>query len=77
MTKENREAHMWTKEQLKSVAELWSTTTTKELCEKFNIEYMQLNYIVHEMRKAGMDLPKKHKIGNLQGLIREVMAELK
>ena len=72
-----KEGHMWTKEEIKAVNELWKTATTAEICEKLNVDYMQLSYMVQQMRKAGMDLPKKHVKGNLQGLIKEVMAELK
>lgn len=68
--------HMWTKTEIKAVAELWNTATTKEISEKLDVDYQQLNYTVREMRKAGMSLPKKHKNGNIQSLIKEVMGEL-
>lgn len=71
-----KEQHMWTKEEIKLVNSLWATTTTHELCKKLGVDNQQLNYMVAEMRKAGLVLAKKHKKGNLQALIKEVMSEL-
>jgi len=68
-------AHMWTKDELKQVVELWDKISAKDLCIKLNVKYQQLTYIVKEMRKAGLILNKKHINGHVQSLIKEMMSE--
>jgi hypothetical protein len=69
--------HMWTKNEVKKVQSMWNTSTKEEICEELNLESHQIMYIVNAMRKAGFDLPKKHKKGQLQNLLREILAEQK
>lgn len=71
-----KQPHMWTKDDVKTVAKLWNSATVKELCDKLNVEYQQLNYIAKEMRKAGFDLPKKHSKGYVNSLLKEVYNEM-
>lgn len=68
---------MWTKSELIKIKTLWDTGTVEEICLQTGVRKPQLMYIVHQMRKAGMKLAKKHCVGRLQNLIREVMAETK
>ena len=67
---------MWTKSEIKMIAELWEKTTSEELCSKLKITQPQLMYITMSMRKHGLDLPKKHKMGYTANLIKECKLEL-
>lgn len=70
-------SHMWKKDEIKKILELWNTMNVVELAKEFNVNKQQLGYIVIQMRKAGFTLPKKHMNGKLQSLLKEVLAETK
>lgn len=67
--------HAWTREQIISVKQLWQTKSGEEVAAEMGVTMQQLQHIATQMRKAGVMLPKKRKIGQLQGLIKELMAE--
>lgn len=67
---------MWVKDEIKKIHGLWNSATTKEICERLNVDRAQLGYIVLQMRRAGFNLPKKHENGKLQGLLKEVLSEI-
>ena len=69
-------SHEWTKNEVKEVAKLWETSTSKELSEKLGVKEFQLQYIVGQMKKAGFTLTKKHKNGNMQNLLKEALSEM-
>lgn len=77
ITRNRRDAHMWTKADIKKVATLWEKSTVEEICEELGLRKDQLTYIIMHMRKAGFDLPRKHKIGYIQNLLRECYLETK
>lgn len=72
-----KKSHLWTKDEIKTVASLWETSNFEDLCNKLDVKDFQLNYIVGHMRRAGFKLTKKHKKGYLQNLIQEVLLEVK
>jgi hypothetical protein len=74
---EKKPSHSWTKDEIRSVAKLWETVTSRELCDRISINYQQLLYIAREMRKVGFVLPKKSKIGYVRNLLLEVKEEMK
>lgn len=76
MAKKIEPKHQFTKDEIRQVMKLWMSKTSAELCEDLDINYGQLQYIVAKIRNAGFDLPKKRKIHIVDGLIKEVMAEL-
>jgi len=67
----------WTKEEMKRFIGLWNIKTTEELCDELGRRKEQILYMANQMRKAGLDLPRKSKKGILRGLILEVIEELK
>jgi biotin operon repressor len=68
---------MWVKEDIKAVLMQWNTKTTKQLSDELGCSEAQIMYIANQARKLGYDLPKKHKNGVVQNLLREVIAEIK
>lgn len=68
---------MWTKDELKVVLTQWNSKTTAQLAEELGVNTQQIMYIAAQARKLGYDLPKKHKAGVIQNLLREVITELK
>lgn len=77
MANKRNPRHMWTKDDIKTVLKLWDTENSDYICKKLDISYMQLQYITKEIRKAGIPIAKKHSKGNLQGLLKEIKAEIK
>jgi len=67
----------WTKEEMKRFIGLWNIKTVDELCDELGRRKEQILYMANQMRKAGLDLPRKSKKGILRGLILEVIEELK
>lgn len=68
--------HMWTKDEIKKILNLWEDSTMEEMAEKLGVNRQQLDYIVTSMRKAGFVLSKKHKRGQLSVMLQEVLNEL-
>lgn len=57
---------------------LWKSQTTEEICNELKITDNQFSYIANRIRKVDKNiLPKKHKHGTTDNLIREVIAEIK
>lgn len=77
MANTKRNAHMWTKDDIKKVAKLWSSKTMEELAKELDVRKDQILYIVTHMRKAGFELPRKHKTGYMEMLLKECLLELK
>lgn len=77
MSKIFKTRRMWTKDDVRLIYKLWTSKTTAEICDEMKITNMQLNYIIIQMRKAGIDVPKKHKKGHLNNLLYEMAHELK
>jgi hypothetical protein len=66
----------WTKEEMKKLIAMWETKTVLELCDELGRRREQILYMANQMRRAGLDLPRKSKRGLIRGLILEVKAEL-
>lgn len=64
--------HMWTKNEVREVYKLWVSKTKEETAKALGVTPMQLMHIVGEMRRAGIDLPKKHRKGHLRNLLEEM-----
>lgn len=54
---------------------LWETESTDDIAKAIKLEKVQVSYLVSQMRKAGVKLPKKHRAGYLHNLIKEVMGK--
>lgn len=63
---------MFTKEEIKAVAQLWNEKTIKEIANELNITEAQVLYLAKVMRKEGFILSKKRVNGVTRSLIREV-----
>jgi len=49
----------FTKEDIKTVIELWNTKTKEEIAEQLGRSVYSITYISSAIRKAGYDLPRK------------------
>ena len=67
--------HMWTKSEIRLIAELWKTKSKLEVARELGVSLNSISAIVFQMRKAGMVMFKKHKKGALRSLIFEIMEE--
>ncbi len=65
-------SHMWTIAEAKIVLTLWNQKTKAEVAEELGVTELQLQGIVAQLRKAGFNLPKKHKNGHLRNLLEEM-----
>lgn len=63
---------MWTKDEAKKVLRLWSSKTREEVAKEIGVSELQLYNIVTQLRKAGFNLPKKHRNGHLRNLLEEM-----
>ena len=61
----------WTKQDMLTIKQLWETKTGRQICDELACSPQQLGYIVKQIRLAGFELPKKHKVGTLRELILE------
>ena|SRR3990167_7063684 len=77
MAKIFKERRMWTKNDIKLIHKLWTNKTTEEVCKEMNLTKIQVQYMVRQMRKAGIDMPKKHRSGHVMNLLYELAHELK
>ena len=74
--KHKTKKHQFTKDEIKKVYRLWEGESTLKIAEELGLKEQQITYIATQMRKSGMKLAKKHKIGYLRNLIEEVKKEL-
>ena len=70
-----KKTHQWTKAEVKKVAQIWDKKSADEIASELGVKTIQVNYIVMQMRKAGFNLPRKHRKGTLQVLLKEALAE--
>lgn len=68
---------LWTKKEIRTFITLWDSKTTEEIATELNRPKSSMNYIAMHIRKSGYNLPKKHNVGKLDGLIKETLQELK
>ena len=65
----------WTKEEIKTLLDLWSTKTVEEISATLNRPNSSIIGMCAEIRKAGYNLPKKKKTNYRQLLVKEVLVE--
>lgn len=66
-----------TKADIKLIAELWNSKDRQEIADIIGCSAPTIGVIVRKMRDMGVkNLPKKRNKGVLDGLIKEVVAEL-
>lgn len=75
--KESLKHHMWTKEEIKKLYEIWEKYSAEDVAESLGIEVGQVRYMVTQMRKQGFPLQKKRKVGKTMIMLEELKAELK
>lgn len=68
-------SHMWTKDEIKKIFEIWESSTIDEVAEELGIERIQVQYMANQIRAAGYELAKKHRKGYLSSLIKEALGE--
>ena len=56
-------SHMWTKEDIKTLATLWETASKEEIAEKLNITSGQVGSMAQRFKKVGFALPRKRRSG--------------
>lgn len=68
---------MWTKQELKKVLEMWETKTTESIAAEFKVSKATIQQMATKFRKLGAKLAKKHRVGYLDNLMKEVIKESK
>ena len=63
----------YTAQDIRAVVRLWESKTTDEIAAELGRSKQSVGYIANAIRKAGHRLPRKHKIGSLQNLIKETL----
>lgn len=66
---------LWTKNDFKVIMQLWETKTTSQIAEELGRSQSNISAVAQQLRKHGVDLPKKKKPGYLGLLIQDFMAE--
>lgn len=68
---------MWTKEEIRILITQWETKTREEIAEMLDCSPQQITSMAGRIRtQTGFKLPRKHQVGVLGGLIKEVIDEL-
>lgn len=75
--KESLKHHMWTKEEIKKLYEIWEKYSAEDVAEALRIEVGQVRYMVTQMRKQGFPLQKKRTKGRVMIMLEELKEELK
>ncbi len=65
-------SHMWTKEEIALVIDLWETQRTEEIAERIGLAPSQVTYMAGILRKAGYPMAQKHLKGKIYSLIEAV-----
>ena len=66
--------HQWTKDEIKTVAKLWTSSTISEMAEELGVDESQVVYMGSQIRLSYPDLvPKKHRKGYMRNLIVEAL----
>jgi hypothetical protein len=76
MKSTKRDAKMWTKDDVRKVHKLWTSKTVEEIRKEMDIRREQLTYIITQMRKAGIEVPRKHRNGHMRNLLEELAHEI-
>ncbi len=69
--------HMWTKDEIKKIARMWTDKTMQDIADDLGVEKIKIAALTTQMRKAGFNLPRKHRNGYLLSLLKEVKAEMR
>ena len=65
---------MWTMDEFRTIKTLWDSKTFSEIRDQLGVNDNHLNYVVEQMRKEGVILPKKHSRGEIRSLIQKFKA---
>lgn len=74
-TSKRAEKTQFTKQHIASVIDLWEKKDLQEIADELNIRRDQVQYLAHQIRRAGFNLPKKRMKSKQLSLIREVLLE--
>lgn len=67
-------SHVWTKDGIKELAQLWESKSTQDIADEMGLEKFQVAYMATAIRKVYPKLlPKKHRQGMIQSLIKEAL----
>ncbi len=61
----------WTQDQIKKLSRLWNDKSSEEIANELGVERKQVIYMAYQIRKAGFELTRKRKRGELRSLIVE------
>lgn len=75
--KKSNGRHLWTKDEIKQVINLWESKTCGEIADELGVKAFAVMAMARKIRLAGYPLPKKWKGGYLNTLVKEVVAEIK
>ena len=68
---------LWTKEEIRKVIDMWEDKTMGELCAILGRNKGSIMHIATAIRKQGYKLPKKMTRVKTDGLIQEVIREMR
>lgn len=71
-----KQYHIWTKDEVRKIAQIWETKSIGEIAEELGVRPEQVSYMVGEMRKNGFNLSKKYRRNEIQSMLKEVLAEM-
>jgi predicted transcriptional regulator len=64
---------LFTKQEIKLIAELWESETTETIAEKLGRPKSSIQYMVTQIRKLGYVIPRKKKNNVTNNLIHEAL----
>ena len=67
--------HNWTKEEIKTVIELWENTTIGDLAEKLGVSVSQIHVLRARLNEAGVKLSRKRVRHCVGTLIKEMLED--
>ncbi|MCK5017882.1 MAG: hypothetical protein KAS32_12535 [Candidatus Peribacteraceae bacterium] len=77
MSKVKKHSHQYTKEEIRKVLKIWEKSSVQDIADELGVTTNQVQYLASQIRKAGVDLPKKKRVGHFQKLILEIAEEEK
>ena len=73
-SKSGIKSHLWTADEIKKLARLWTSRTIDEMAKELHVHPSQVVYMGSQVRLEFPDLvPKKHRKGFIRNLIKEAL----
>lgn len=76
MPKKTKKSHQWTKDELRTLINLWESHSIEDIAGELSLQESQIKNQVITLRKSGFPLTKKRVVGYKQAMLRDLFTEM-